>query len=166
MPARKNATKQADEGELMEFEQFVSQQPKKQTNKSWLMITLVVIIVILAGAIYWLNQGKFAKEHKLQAVFLDSNQVYFARIVKEDSLNLYLDDVYYLDSQQQVVPATEEGGEDQVVNVPVLIKRGSEVHKPTGLLVINREKVVSVEAIGTDSDIMKEIERINSQPAQ
>ncbi len=150
--------------DLMEFEQFVSHQPKAKSSRGWLISTIIIIIIILVGAIYFLNQGKLGKDHKLQAIFLDNNQVYFAKVIKQDSFSLYLDDVYYIETQQQVVPATEEGGEDQVINVPSIVKRGSELHKPQGYLKINRSKVISIEEIGQDSEVMKEIERINSTP--
>lgn len=164
MPTKKTTTKKTVEPteELMEFDQFVSQTPKSSGGRSWLALTIIVIIIILAGAVYWLNQGQLGKEIKYKSVFLDNGQIYFAKVVKEDSLNLYLDDVFYIQTQQQLIPATEEGQEDQVVDVPSLVKRGTEYHQPQGLLQINRDRMVSMEEIGPDSEIMKEIQRINT----
>lgn len=154
------------EDDLMDFDQFVARTPKKEGgNKAWLFATLIVVILGLLGALFFLSRGNFDKEMGYKAIFLDNNQVYFAKVVKEDSLNIYLSDVYYIQTQQQVVPATEEDQEDQVVEVPILIKRGGELHQPSGWMQINREKIVSIEEIGDDSEVLKEIQRQESLPA-
>jgi len=80
-------------------------------------------------------------------------------VMKEDSLNVYLEDVYYIQTETQLVPATEEGAEDQLIEVPVLIKRGAELHQPQGSLQVNRSKIISIEEVGDDSEILTEIER-------
>ena len=126
---------------------------------------MIIVILALIGALLFLSKGGFDKEMKYKAVFLDNNQVYFAHVAKEDSLNIYLADVYYIQTQQQVVPAEDEDSEDQVVEVPVLIKRGGELHQPSGWMQINRSKIVSIEEIGDDSEVLKEIQRQESLPA-
>ena len=103
----------------------------------------------------------FCQEY--QAIFLDNQQVYFAKVVKEDAMSVYLEDVYYIQTQQQVIPATEEGAEDTVKEVPVLVKRGQELHQPSGWMQINRDKIVSIEQIGAESEILKEIEKVKAQ---
>jgi len=153
----------ADEDALMEFEQFVS-KPAPAKNKSWLAATLVIIIICLAAVWLFMSQSTtLEKDNSFKAVYLENGETYYAKVVKEDALNIYLDDVYYIQIQQQVIPAETEDEEDQVVEVPVLIKRGQEFHKPQGLMQINRSKLVAVEEIGQDSEIIAEINRINSQ---
>jgi len=147
---------------LMEFEQFISRKPNNSRTKVWLAFTLVVIIVLLGVAWLFISQVKtLEKDYKFQAISLDNGQVYYAKIVKEDALNIYLDEVYYIQIEQQSISAEEEGAEPQVVEVPVLIKRGQELHRPQGPMQINRSKVVAVEEIGVDSQILTEIDRIN-----
>ncbi|RJQ34175.1 hypothetical protein C4566_02535 [Candidatus Parcubacteria bacterium] len=168
MPQTKKTTKKVDTQpkkeateELMEFEHFVSRQPSHSgRGKSWLFVTLFIIIVILGVAWLYVSQDKnLAVENKFKAVALDNGQVYYAKVVKEDALNIYLDEVYYIKLEQQLIPAQEEGAEDQTMEVPILVKRGSELHKPSGLLQINRDKLVAIEEIGPDSEILAEIER-------
>jgi len=120
------------------------------------------LIIVLAGALWFVKQpdSNFVKDTDLKAIALDNGQVYYAQVVQEDSLNIYLDDVYYIQTEQRVIPAQDEDSEDQVVNVPVLVKRGDELHKPTGLLQINRDRVVGIETIGQDSEILIEINRM------
>ena len=86
-------SKPAKADDLMDFEQFVSRKEPRSKGKVWLMVTLIVVIVVLAGALYFLSQSDLQKEHKYQAVFLDSGQVYFAKVIKEDALSVYLEDV-------------------------------------------------------------------------
>ena len=163
-PARRPAvSKSNNPEELMEFESFVSQRPKaNKQGKAWMIITLLILIIVLAGALWFVKQpdSNFVKDTDLKAIALDNGQVYYAQVVQEDSLNIYLDDVYYIQTEQRVVPAEDEDSEDQVINVPVLVKRGDELHKPTGLLQINRDRVVGIETIGEDSEILLEIQRL------
>ncbi|OGY93414.1 MAG: hypothetical protein A2406_00685 [Candidatus Komeilibacteria bacterium RIFOXYC1_FULL_37_11] len=160
-----------NDSSLMEFEQFVSNKPQNSRGKSWLAITLIVVVLLLATV--WLVMSRaqtMEKSGKFQAIYLENGQTYYAKVAKEDALNIYLSDVYYIQIEQQTVqPAegAEEGAEPQVVEVPVLIKRGEELHKPQGLMQINRSKLVAIEEIGADSEILKEIDRINQpQPQQ
>ena len=163
-PARRPAgSKSNNPEELMEFESFVSQRPKaKKQGKGWMIITLLILIIVSACALWFVKQpdSNFVKDTDLKAIALDNGQVYYAQVVQEDSLNIYLDDVYYIQTEQRVIPAQDEDSEDQVVNVPVLVKRGDELHKPTGLLQINRDRVVGIETIGQDSEILIEINRM------
>jgi len=148
--------------EFTEFDSFIT---KKQSggSKGWLAITLVVIIVALVGALLFMNKNEgLEKELSYKSVVLDTGQVYYAKVVKEDALNFYLDDVYYIQTQQKTIPSQEEDEEDQVVQVPVLVHRGEELHKPQGLLQINRSKVVLIEEIGEESEIVLEINRLKS----
>ena len=144
--------------ELMDFDQFVNEDPK--SNKPWVAIILLVIIVALVGVLLSVYKGDLDKEFKYKAIYLDNNQVYYAKVVREDAISIYLDDVFYIQTQQQQIPPQEEDGEPQVVNVPVLIHRGNEFHKPQGLLQISRSKLIAIEEIGEDSEILLEINRI------
>lgn len=168
--SRKKASKTTDEllnkdnDTLMEFEQFVASKPNNSNKgKAWLAATLVIFIILLSIAwISFSNVETMEKEHKFKAIYLENGQTYYAKIVKEDSLNIYLDEVYYIQMEQQVIPSEEEDAEPQLIEVPVLIKRGQELHRPEGLMQINRSKLVAAEEIGAESEILAEIERINS----
>ena len=149
MPTRKTSTTarprraaaKKDEEALMEFENFVSQKPQSNRGKSWLALTFIVIIILLGAA--WMFMSKvetMEKDYKFKAIYLDNGQAYYAKVVKEDALNVYLDEVYYIQIEQQLVAAEEEGAEPQAVEVPVLIQRGQELHRPEGLMQVNRSK--------------------------
>ncbi len=161
MPRTKQSAKKVSatkKEELMDFDQFVNEEPKN--SKPWIAIILLVIIVSLVGVLLSVYKGDMDKEFKYKAIYLDNNQVYYAKVVREDALSIYLDDVFYIQTQEQTIPAQEEDEEDRVVNVPVLIQRGEEFHKPEGLLQINRDKLIAIEEIGEGSEILMEIERL------
>lgn len=159
-PAVKNTTKTKDQEALLEFEEFVSRKPQKSNNRIWMFFTLLILVVLLgiAWAFTW-NADNLKKEYKFKAVYLENDQVYYAKVVREDSQNIYLDDVYYIQVEQQTIPAQEEGADPTVVSVPVLVKRGQEIHQPTGWMQLNRDKVIAIEEIGSDSEVLKEINR-------
>jgi len=156
------ATINKEEDSLMEFEQFVSHKPNNNKSKVWLAFTLIILIAILGSA--WLFMSKLdnlEKEHKFKAIYLDNGETYYAKIVKEDALNVYLDDVYYIQMKQQTIPSEDEDAEPQIVEVPVLVKRGQELTRSQGLLQINRDKLIATEEIGADSQILSEIEKLS-----
>lgn len=160
--------KPAKSGEdLWEFEQFVSQPPKTGgRSRHWLMtVVLLIIILVLAGLMVYTSRfkGAVVALPKFKAIYLDNGQVYYAQVVKEDNLNIFLDDVYYIETKEQVLPASEEGKEPQRISVPVLVKRTDAPYKPQGWLQINRQKVVAIEALGDDSQILQEIEKLNKE---
>jgi len=164
--AARASVKNSDDEALLEFEQFISQNPRSKggNSKGLVFITLLVVIVILAAISIFSLRGTqpiVQEDLKFKAISLDNDLVYYAKVVKEDEFNVYLDDVYYIHMQQQTIPAEEDGAEPQVVNVPILVKRGQELHRPEGYLQINRDKVMAIEEIGPDSEILTEINRIN-----
>ena len=168
-PVSPKVNKNDDEG-LIEFEQFLAQSPKKgnKGNKSWLFMTMLIVVIILGVALVYLSKNTKVAKNDLafKAIYIDNgdyDQVYYAKVVKEDAYYIYLDEVYYIEVGQQVVPPAEEGGEQQLVDVRTLVPRGVELHKPQGYMQINRDKVIAIEEIGQDSEIIKEINRISAQ---
>ncbi|APW37221.1 hypothetical protein RD110_08425 [Rhodoferax koreense] len=79
------------------------------------------------------------------AVALTNGQVFFGRIDRLDGNYTVLRDVFYIQSRQN--PENKE-----VANV--LIKRGGEAHGPDRMM-LNRQQVLLVEPVGSDSKIGK-----------
>ncbi|MFA5126755.1 MAG: hypothetical protein WC465_01970 [Patescibacteria group bacterium] len=168
MPKKTTISKKAIEpaDDAMEFEQFIAQKnPRRQANgKSWLYVTLIIIIIALAGVLALsLKNKSWQREIPFKVVALDNNQYYYAKIAKEDANYIYLDDVYYIQTVQKSVPATEEGAEATMEDVPVLVRRGQELHRPVGYMQISRSRIVAIEEIGKDSEIYKEIQKAEAQ---
>ncbi|MDD5749857.1 MAG: hypothetical protein PHO91_03700 [Patescibacteria group bacterium] len=154
-----------DEQTLLDFEDFVSRQQAPARSPRGFLTGFFLLAIIVLGAllIYNWQSNRPAPELRFKAVYLENGEVYYAKVAREDALNIYLDEVYYIQLQEQLVPLDEEGLETETISVPILLKRGSELHQPTGWMQVNRNKVIAIEEIGADSEIIKEINRQKSQ---
>ena len=77
---------------------------------------------------------------------MTNNQVYFGNVEDWDEKYLDLKNVYYLQSLNS----------DQPQQVQV-VKRGSELHIPTGDMLINREQVLFIEELSSNSPVLQNI---------
>ncbi len=93
-----------------------------------------------------------------QAVFLSNGQVYFGNITKISSETITLEKIYYL----QTSGPLQAGGEQQAQDL-ALVKLGSELHGPTDAMLINREQVLFIETLKSDSKVVKAIEQFSSK---
>src|SRR5689334_1559208 len=117
-----------------------SPAPKKGA-KVWIVVAVIIILAIAAyvvlqmpGAAAPATNSPAAALSKAgasdyQAVFLNNNQVYFGRINNSmGSQFVELKDIYYLQVQQQIQPATSK--QAPATNIS-LVKLGGELHGPT-----------------------------------
>ena len=153
-------------------------------NKTWIwgMVVFILVFVIAGGAVYFLKPDWFgkkatttsptgtvtkisdAKASEYSAVFLSNNQVYFGKVSDLNSEFATLKEVYYLKVQNSLVPPQEgdvkvEGQEaqPQQKNELTLIKMGNELHGPTDEIKINNKHILYIEALKTDSKVVKAI---------
>ncbi|MRW88175.1 hypothetical protein GJ698_29275 [Pseudoduganella sp. FT26W] len=87
-----------------------------------------------------------------QAVALMNGQMFFGKLEESSRDYLTLRDVFYIQGRQN--PETR-------AVTSVLIKRGGEAHSPDRML-INRQQVLLVEPVKTDSQIAKLIAEQNA----
>ncbi len=101
-----------------------------------------------------LEASYFSQEY--QAVFLDNGHIYFGKIVSRDSENVVLQDVHYMQVSRQLQPdpSTSEADTTSVIK---LKKLGNEYHQPENFMVINRDHVLFMEDLQSDSEIYKTI---------
>lgn len=103
--------------------------------------------------------GRLVKQNKpkelYSAVFLDNNQAYFGKISNRTDQYVILNDVYYLRA-----PASTEG-QNEGAKLD-LVKRGQELHGPQGETLINREKIILIEEVGEQSQLMEAIKKAKS----
>jgi hypothetical protein len=105
-----------------------------------LLVSLAVLIagILLSIATYEKNgEDKYVDTNKYQAVFLNGGQVYFGKIAELNPESLVLSDIYYLRVTQQVQP-----GQENQQNNFTLAKLGCELHRPTDIMVVNKEQVI------------------------
>lgn len=130
-----------------------------RNNRPPVFVPILVIILIFVGVFVCLNITKedknFAndvKKSRYQAVFLTNGQVYFGKIKEQRKDAIKLEDIYYLQVQQDVQPAKEES--DQQLS---LAKLGKELHGPEDVMIISSDQVLFWENLKNDSQVVKAI---------
>ncbi len=137
--------------------------PRAKKSFPWLALIILIVVVVLGGGVYMYGRNaSWWGKPSMKAIFLVNGQVYFGQISRESSRDLYVNNVYYIQLQDQVDPTAAEGDQSKTVQVPTLLKRGEELHRPYGDMRINREQVVAIENVGADSPIFQQIQQLNS----
>lgn len=129
-----------------------------------LLFSLTVLAIALATLFYFggKNEGEFVNKDRVQAVFLTNGQVYFGKV--KDVTNQYVDlqDIYYLNSQQQPDTSGTSTTDTQATTFS-LVKLGCELHGPIDQMIINREQVSFWENLTDEGKVAKAIEQWRSQ---
>ena len=134
---------------------FESLAPKKRSSSStWI---IVILILVLIGLGWWWSKGmggglSGGTTDGYQAVFLTNNQVYFGKLATASGDYVTLKDIFYLQVGQPLQPSQPNSN----VN---LVKLGGELHGPTDQMKINREHILFIEDLKSDSQVMKGIEQ-------
>lgn len=125
---------------------------------------LLFLVALLVAAVAWFlyssqsaTQARLINTSKLQAVFLNTGQVYFGNIQALNNRYLVLGNVYYLqsnNSDQQQTAANQ--------NIS-LIKLGCELHKPYDQMVINSDEVTFWENLQPDGQVAKAVAQFQQQ---
>ncbi len=117
------------------------------TNMSLFGSVAVLLIALVAFLGLGGNAGKEAKlidSSKLQAVFLQTGQVYFGKL-KIDNGTYVLSNIYYLQTSSTTAATTSS-------NVS-LVKLGCELHEPYDLMVINRSQITFWENLQDNGQV-------------
>jgi hypothetical protein len=163
---------------------------RKKSSSSVIIAFLAAFLVVLAGALAWqmgwlpkgsemiggLSKGKKEKVtiSDYSAVFLTNNQVYFGKLSDKDSQYPVLRDVYYLRAQRNLQPPdVEEEDKDKKSTIqqarPLLqqemklIKLGNELHGPKDEILLNRDHILFIEELKSDSRVVEAIEKFKLQ---
>jgi len=138
----------------------------KKSKKKWLIAAIVIIVVLVAGGLCsWKMMGSNSKDEpdvntsEFQAVFLTNGQVYFGKLKNVDNNYLTLTDIYYLQVQQQVQPATTSTSNSQVS----LAKLGSELHGPEDFMYVARDQVLFWENLKDSGKVVQAIDAYQKQ---
>jgi hypothetical protein len=149
---------------------------KKKKVGLGLLYGLIAIIILLGGmALGWHYHTQLASSEpeqvipsEYQAVFLTNNQVYFGKIVTVNSTYIKLVDIYYLQLQEALQPASSGGTSSKVSTTDStssdsssvqLIKLGSELQGPEDQMNINREQVLFWENLKPSGKVTQAIDK-------
>jgi len=160
---------------------------KKKSGNVVLVGVLVTVIVVLIGVLVWQmgwltgggelisvlpssSEDKEVEASAYSAVFLTNKQVYFGRLEDEKSQYPVLKDVYYLKVQQAIQPpeVDDDGKTVKKANLAPqqevkLIKLGNEMHGPKDEIQLNKDHILYVESLKTDSKIVEAIKKYQEQ---
>jgi hypothetical protein len=136
---------------------------KSKLQRIGVVAAVAAVVILLLASILLLatggnNENQYIKKDKLQAVFLNTGQVYFGNIKDLNGKYLTLGNIYYLQ--------TANGGSttQQSTNSNVtLVKLGCELHEPFDLMVINRDQVTFWENLQDNGQVATAVVNFEKQ---
>lgn len=148
----------------MDFYIIIYKKSKIMNRKKIVLIILIILLAVVAflSRSYLsrgLNFGDLSGSDEgssYHAVFLNNDQVYFGKLSRQNSLYPVLEDVFYIQVNDEDNAAQLEG-EATPDNRIRLIKLGGELHGPTDKMEINRESIVLVERLRENSELVAAI---------
>jgi len=136
-------------------------------KKSWLLLIVVVIVVLLSAYFIFVSPAASTSTSTVgsyQAVFLVNNQVYFGKLANQNGQFPVLTDIYYLQVNQPIQPVQGAAAAAAAANPEInLVKLGGELHGPTDMMRINRDQILLVENLRSDSNLVSAIENYKNR---
>jgi hypothetical protein len=129
--------------------------------KRIITVALIAAVAILLGAVIALivasnnnvrAESKYVDTGKLQAVFLNTGQVYFGHITSLNNKYFVVTDIYYLQSSG----GSSSSSSSANTNV-TLVKLGCELHEPYDQMVINSDQVTFWENLQDNGQVAKAV---------
>lgn len=127
---------------------------------------LLVVVALLVAAVVWYiyaatpaSQAKYVDSTKLQAVFLNTGQVYFGDIQALNKDYLVVTNVYYLQSSNTSGSSSASSANQNIS----LVKLGCELHMPYDRMVVNTNQVTFWENLQSDGQVAKAVSTFQKQ---
>jgi hypothetical protein len=143
---------------------YNAEQPKwYRLVTTCLPIVVILLIVSLTALIVTSRpetQAKFVDTSKLQAVFLNTGQVYFGNIASVNDEYFVLDNIYYLQTANTDTAAEKDTADSNNIS---LVKLGCELHQPYDRMVVNRDQVTFWENLKKDGQVAKAVKAFNDK---
>lgn len=118
-----------------------------------LLVALVVALIVAIGFGDKKQESGYLDKNKLQAVFLNTGQVYFGNVKSLTSKYFVVDNIYYLQTSST---GTSTANQAASTNVS-LVKLGCELHSPYDQMVINRDQVTFWENLQDNGQVAKAV---------
>ncbi len=120
------------------------------------ILLLAVIAVIAFGG---KSEDRYVDTTKLQAVFLNTGQVYFGNIKTLNNRYFVLTNIYYLQSTNNGSSNSSSSANSNVT----LVKLGCELHEPYDQMVINSSQVTFWENLQDNGQVAKAVATFEKQ---
>lgn len=140
-----------------------------KTVRFELFIVIVGSALLLSAVSLWLATGNYKNAEtkqvntkEYQAVFLANSQVYFGKIINLNSKFVVLNDVFYIENQQN----SSDSKNTTTNNTNYTLRKlgVTELHKPENRMVINRDQVTFWENLQDSGQVVTKIKEYNSNP--
>ena len=126
-------------------------------------VFMIGIVVVLIGLLVFLafgssnaqskSESKYIDSSNLQAVFLNTGQVYFGNMKSLNSSYAVLDNIYYLQTSSSSSTSTSSSANTSVS----LVKLGCELHAPLDQMIINRSQITFWENLSPNGQVAKAV---------
>lgn len=124
------------------------------SSQKYILYSAVAVLVVALAFVLYTNN--FADQHRgYTAVFLTNNQVYFGKLVSQNSFQIKLTDVFYLNDSKSLSSTNPSAD-------IALIKMGKELHAPTDSISLSRSQIISIQTMESTSKIADAIEKYRS----
>lgn len=123
------------------------------------MALVVAVVILLAALIALVSLGgtkpesKYVDSTKLQAVFLNTGQVYFGKIKALNNKYFVVTNIYYLQTANSGSSTAAASANTNVT----LVKLGCELHEPYDQMVINSDQVTFWENLQANGQVAKAV---------
>jgi len=117
-------------------------------QKVFLALIIVVALAIISSFFLSANQFRSSvvgmiDSSTYQAIYLDTGEIYFGKVVEANDEIITLADVFYFLDETKTK----------------LVKRGKEAHSLSDAFSINNDHVLATENLDTDSQVVKAIRK-------
>jgi hypothetical protein len=123
-------------------------------------VLFVAVSIVLIGLLVFLiygnksdSQSKYINTNDLQAVFLNTGQVYFGNIKDINSSYFNLVNIFYLQSNTSSSTSSTSNSASNVT----LVKLGCELHAPLDQMIINTREVTFWENLSPNGQVSKAV---------
>lgn len=129
---------------------------------SLIVILLLALTVMAASSNSGKNQGKYVDSSKLQAVFLNTGQVYFGNVTSVAKDSMVLTNIYYLQTASGGNASQSTTSNSNVT----LVKLGCELHEPYDKMIINPAQITFWENLQDNGQVAKAVQTFEKQNPQ
>src|SRR5579884_466953 len=135
-----------------------------ESQNTWvragIIAAVLAVVVLLVGIIVLIStsnttkndESKYVNSGKLQAVFLNTGQVYFGNIRTLNSRYTVLTNIYYLQTTNSNSNSSSSSSSSSNNNV-TLVKLGCELHMPYDQMVINNNQITFWENLQDNGQV-------------
>ena len=129
------------------------------------LVIFIAALVVLLGAIIAASvfgpkdESKYVNSKKLQAVFLNTGQVYFGSIKKLNTKYFVITNIYYLQTSNNGSSASSANAKTNVT----LVKLGCELHEPYDQMVINSDQVTFWENLQDNGQVAQAVAKFQKE---